>query len=179
MRKTLVMLLAVLLVCAGAYYAWYMLFSTSAGGTSVVGEPVAVRSGTVGAASGSTAARVGGSDAISDEVARSTFKTFALAMARDDPATACGFSAYRGSAVGMANHLDDCRAEVVEEVSSLSDSELGALRDALRSGTYVVTGRPSSGGVSVSATVLGQTLSGTVVDADGRALVELTTLSRR
>jgi len=183
MRKTIIMLLAVLVVCAGAFYAWHMLFSSSAGGTSVVGGPVvlspdgdgATQSGGAGSGEGSGT----GSDGISDEVARSTFKTFALAMAREDGDTACGFSAYEGVPVGPGNHWDDCRSTVEETVDSLSRPELATLRDALRTGSYTVTSRPDSGGATVSTTALGETLSGTVVDAGGEARVELSSLSRQ
>lgn len=183
MRKTIIMLLAVLVVCAGAFYAWHMLFSSSAGGTSVVGGPVvlspdgdgATQSGGAGSGEGSGT----GSDGISDEVARSTFKSFVLAMAEDDGDTACGFSAYEGAPVGPDNHWDDCRDEVEETVGGLSDPALATLRDALRTATYAVTSRPGSGGATVSTTVLGETLSGTVVDAAGEARVELSSLVRR
>jgi len=180
-RKTLIMLLAVLVVCAGAYYAWHTLFSSSAGGTSVVGGPVALSPDGDGATqSGGTGGGPGtGSDGISDEVARSSFKTFVLAMSREDGDTACGFSAYEGAPVGPGNHWDDCRTKVQETVDSLSDPELTALRDALRTGTYTVTSRPDSGGATVSTTVLGETLSGTVVNAGGEARVELSSLSRQ
>lgn len=173
MRKTAVILLAVLVVCAGAYYAWCTLFSSSAGGTSVVGAPVVLAPTGDGSGTGA------GTDGISDEVARSTFKTFALAMAREDGDTACGFSAYEGVPVGPGNHWDDCRSTVEETVDSLSRPELATLRDALRTGSYTVTSRPDSGGATVSTTALGETLSGTVVDAGGEARVELSSLSRQ
>ncbi|MGO3796657.1 MAG: hypothetical protein ACTJGR_06005 [Pauljensenia sp.] len=181
MRKTLIMLLAVLVVCAGGYYAWHTLFSSGAGGTSVVGGPVALSPDEDGATqSGGTGGGPGtGADGISDEVARSTFKTFVLAMAKEDGDTACAFSAYEGVPVGSGNHWDDCRTKVEETVDPLSDPELAALRDALRTGSYTVTARPDSGGVTVSTTVLGETLSGTVVNAGGEARVELSSLSRQ
>lgn len=173
MRKTAVMLLAVLVVCAGAYYAWCTLFSSSAGGTSVVGAPVVLAPAGDGSGTGA------GTDGISDEVARSTFKSFVLAMAGDAGDTACGFSAYEGAPVGPDNHWDDCRDEVEETVGGLSDPALATLRDALRTATYAVTSRPGSGGATVSTTVLGESLSGTVVDAAGEARVELSSLVRR
>ncbi|WP_312348306.1 hypothetical protein [Actinomyces sp.] len=173
MRKTIIMLLAVLVVCAGAFYAWHMLFSSSAGGTSVVGGPVVLSPDGDGSGTGA------GTDGISDEVARSTFKSFVLAMAEDDGDTACGFSAYEGAPVGPDNHWDDCRDEVEETVGGLSDPALATLRDALRTAAYAVTSRPGSGGATVSTTVLGETLSGTVVDAAGEARVELSSLVRR
>lgn len=174
------MIIALLVVCAGAYYAWYMLFSTSVGGTSVVGSPVDLASSGDGE-SGTGGGRAPGDAAggISDEVARSTFKSFAMAMARDDPDTACAFSAYRGQQVAATDLLDDCRTKVEEEVDSLSDAELAALSDSLRSATYTASGNAGDGGVGVSTTVLGETLSGTVVDAGGQARVELTSLARQ
>ncbi|MDN6795732.1 MAG: hypothetical protein L0L69_11900 [Propionibacterium sp.] len=179
MRKTAIMLLAVLVVCAGAYYAWHTLFSSSAGGTSVVGSPVALSPDEDGTTHSGGVGSGGGTDGINDEVARSTFKTFVLAMAREDGDTACGFSAYEGAQVGSGNHWDECRARVEETVDSLSDPELAALRDALRTGTYTVTSHPNGGGATVSTTVLGETLSGTVVNAAGEARVELSSLSRQ
>ena len=164
-RRIVVMLVAVAIMCLGAFYAWSTLFSSDAGGTSVADSPVVL---TQGAESGAE---------IPEAVARTTFKSFAMAMARDDPKGACRFASYRGQPVEESDHWDACLSRVEETVDSLSAAQRAAVQDGLRSGTY--TASPTRGGVKVTTTVLGQTLSGVVTAAGQSARVDLESVQRR
>ena len=165
MRRIIVMLVAVAIMCLGAFYAWSTLFSSDAGGTSVADSPVVL---TQGAESGAE---------VPEEVARTTFKSFAMAMARDDPKGACRFASYQGRPVEESDHWDACLSRVEETVDSLSAAQRAAVQDGLRSGTY--TASPTQGGVKVTTTVLGQTLSGVVTAAGRTARVDLESVQRR
>lgn len=165
MRRIIVMLVAVAIMCLGAFYAWSTLFSSDAGGTSVADSPVVLAQG---AESGAE---------VPEEAARTTFKSFAMAMARDDPKGACRFASYRGQPVEESDHWDACLSRVEETVDSLSAAQRAAVQDGLRSGTY--TASPTQGGVKVTTTVLGQTLSGVVTAAGQTARVDLESVQRR
>lgn len=166
-RTIIVMLVAVAVVCLGAYYAWSTLFSSDVGGTSVADSPVTLAAGE-GTESGTE---------VSDEAARTTFKSFAMAMARGDSKTACRFTSYRGQPMEDTDHWDACLSKVEEIVDSLTSVQLAAVQDGLRTATYSAS--PTEGGLTVTTTVLGKTLSGTVVPAGETARVDLETVSRK
>lgn len=167
-RRIVVMLVAVVVVCLGTYYAWATLFSTDAGGTSVLDTPVHL----------DEANSVQSGDHISDSVARSTFKSFVLSMSRKDSTAACSFASYKGKPVSGGNDWKACLTRVEETVSSLSAVELAALQDGLRTATYTTT--PATGSaVTVSTVVVGQTFTGTVVTSGGMALVDLESIGHR